>query len=171
MADASSRLAHHRRRRALHRLCLALARHPRVVFAAARVVCAYQARDRLGRAAALFTFVSHLAAEGHRGTDLGDGVDVLARVAGADAAPVVLLAALLKAVGERAQVDYARELLFVRLEIDPVDAARLPPHAAVIVARRRGRVYLPLWLRHARSPMGFLPRPTREGLARRRFVA
>jgi len=39
------------------------------------------------------------------------------------------------------------------------------------VARRRARLYLPLWVRHARTPLGFLPRPTREGLARRRFIA
>jgi hypothetical protein len=149
---------------------MSLARHPRVILCAARVVHALHARDRLGRIAALFTFVSHLTADGAGATELRDGVDMLVRVAGPEVAPVVLLAALLKAVGERAQVDYARELMFVRVEIDPADAARLPPHAALIVSRRRGRVYLPLWMRHARSPMGFLPLPTREGLARRRFA-
>jgi hypothetical protein len=138
---------------------------------AARVVGAWDARDRLSRVAALFTFVSHLAAGESEVADLRDGVDVLARVAGPEAAPAVLLAALLKAAGERAQVDYARDLVFVRVEIGPADASRLPPHAALIVARRRGRVYLPLWVRHARSPLGFLPAPTREGLARRRFIA
>lgn len=142
-----------------------------MVLSAARVVRALDARDRLRRLAALFTFVSHLTADGATAVELRDGVDVLVRVAGPEAAPVVLLAALLKAVGERAQVDYARELMFVRVEIDAVDAARLPPHAALIVSRRRGRLYLPLWMRHARSPLGFLPRPTREGLARRRFIA
>ena len=103
--------------------------------------------------------------------DLRDGVDALVHVAGPEAAPAVLLAALLKAAGERAQVDYARDLVFVRIEIGAADAARLPPHAALIVARRRGRLYLPLWVRHSRSPMGFLPQPAREGLARRRFIA
>jgi len=163
--------AHHHRRRALHRLCLALARHPRVVRSAGRVVRELRARDRLGRIAALFTFVSHLARDEQAAAELRDGVDVLVRLAGADTAAAVLLAALLKAAGERAQVDYARELIFVRVEIDPAEAVRLPPHAALIVARRRGRFYLPLWVRHARSAMGFLPRPTREGLARRRFIA
>jgi hypothetical protein len=129
------------------------------------------ARDRLRRIAALFTFVSHLIGDGPVATELRDGVDALVQVAGAEAAPAVLLAALLKAAGERAQVDYARDLVFVRIEIGPADAARLPPHAALIVARRRGRLYLPLWVRHSRSPMGFLPRPAREGLARRRFIA
>jgi hypothetical protein len=135
------------------------------------VVRALDARDRLGRIAALFTFVSQLSAGEDETVELRDGVDVLFHVAGPEAAPAVLLAALLKAAGERAQLDYARDLVFVKVEVDPADAARLPPHAALIVARRRARLYLPLWVRHARSPLGFLPRPTREGLARRRFVA
>jgi hypothetical protein len=155
----------------VHGLCLALARHPQLVLHAGRVLRALGARDRLGRIAALFTFVSHLAEGGPACSDLRDGVDLLFRIAGAETAPAVLLAALLKAAGERAQVDYARELVFVRVEIDPRDVARLPPFAAPMVARRRGRCYLPLWVGHARSPLGFLPRPTREGLARRRFIA
>lgn len=130
-----------------------------------------RAGDRLGRITALFTFVSQLAGDGESAADLRDGVDALVQVAGPEAAPAVLLAALLKAAGERAQVDYARDIVFVRIEIDPADAGRLPPHAALIVARRRSRLYLPLWVRHSRSPMGFLPRPTREGLAQRRFIA
>jgi len=135
------------------------------------VVRALDARDRLGRIAALFTFVSQLGVGEDETVELRDGVDVLFRVAGPEAAPAVLLAALLKAAGERAQLDYARDLVFVKVEVDATDAARLPPHAALIVARRRARLYLPLWVPHARSPLGFLPRPTREGLARRRFVA
>jgi hypothetical protein len=142
-----------------------------VVLAASRVVRALDARDRLARIVALFTFVSQLAAGESAAAELRDGVDVLVRVAGPEAAPALLLAALLKAAGERAQLDYARDLVFVKVEIDPEDAARLPPHAALIVARRRARLYLPLWVRHARSPLGFLPRSTREGLARRRFIA
>jgi len=142
-----------------------------VAAAASRVLGALEPRDRLGRVAALFTFVSHLAKGGEPADGLRDGVDALVRVAGPDAGPAVLLAALLKAAGERAQLDYARDLVFVRVEIAVEDAARLPPHAAVLVARRRGRLYLPLWARHARSPMGFLPLATREGLARRRFIA
>ena len=135
------------------------------------MVRALDARDRLGRIAALFTFVSQLGVGEDETVELRDGVDVLFRVAGPEAAPAVLLAALLKAAGERAQLDYARDLVFVKVEVDATDAARLPPHAALIVARRRARLYLPLWVPHARSPLGFLPRPTREGLARRRFVA
>ena len=132
---------------------------------------ALDARDRLSRIAALFTFVSQLVAGESAAAELRDGVDVLVRVAGPEAAPALLLAALLKAAGERAHLDYARDLVFVKVEVDPADAVRLPPHAALIVARRRTRLYLPLWVRHARSPLGFLPRSTREGLARRRFIA
>ena len=164
-------VVHLHRRRVLHRLCLSLARHSRVAWAAARVVRTLDAHDRLGRIAALFTFVSHLAAEAEGAAgELRDGVDMLVSVAGPEAAPAVLLAALLKSVGEKAQVDYARDIVFVRVEIAVADAARLPPHAA-LVAGARGRVYLPLWMPHAKSPMGFLPRPAREGLARRRFIA
>jgi hypothetical protein len=142
-----------------------------VVLAASRVLRALDARDRLARIAALFTFVSQLAAGESAAAELRDGADVLVRVAGPEAAPALLLAALLKAAGERAQLDYARDLVFVKVEIAPADAARLPPHAALIVARRRARLYLPLWVRHARSPLGFLPQQTREGLAKRRFIA
>jgi hypothetical protein len=142
-----------------------------VVLAASRVVRTLDARDRVSRIAALFTFVSQLVAGETPAAELRDGVDVLVRVAGPEAAPALLLAALLKAAGERAALDYARDLVFVKVEVDARDAARLPPHAALIVSRRRARLYLPLWVRHARTPLGFLPRPTREGLARRRFIA
>ena len=142
-----------------------------MVRAASRVVGALGARDRLARIAALFTFVSYLSREDAAAAELRDGVDVLVRLAGTDTAGAVLLAALLKAAGERAQVDYARGLVFVRVEIEPREAVRLPPHAALIVTRCRGRCYLPLWIRHAKGAMGFLPRGTREGLARRRFIA
>ena len=142
-----------------------------MVLAASRVVRAVDARDRLSRIAALFTFVSQLVAGEAPAAELRDGVDVLVRVAGPEAAPALLLAALLKAAGERASLDYARDLVFVKVEIGPADAARLPPHAALIVARRRARLYLPLWVRHARTPLGFLPQRTREGLAKRRFIA
>ena len=141
------------------------------MLAAARILRALDARDRLSRVAALFTFVSQLAAGEREAAELRDGVDVLVRVAGPEVAPALLLAALLKAAGERASLDYARDLVFVKVEVDARDAARLPPHAALIVSRRRARLYLPLWMPHARSPLGFLPLGTREGLAKRRFIA
>ena len=64
---------------------------------------------------------------GSLGVSVRDGVDVLFRVAGPEAAPAVLLAALLKAAGERAQLDYARDLVFVRIEIGAALDAELAP--------------------------------------------
>ena len=87
-------IVHLHRRRILHRLCLSLARHRRVARVAAMVVIRLDARDRLGRIAALFTFVSRLAGAADAG-ELRDGVDVLVRLAGPEAAPALLLAALL----------------------------------------------------------------------------
>jgi len=96
--------------------------------------------------------------------ELRDGVDLLVGSRRADRARV-LLAALLKAAGERAQVDYARELVFVRVEIDPRTwrGCRRTP-------RRwwRGAWPLlpaPLWVCHARSPWASCAAHAR-GLAR-----
>jgi hypothetical protein len=141
-----------------------------VVLAASRVVRALDARDRLARIAASSRSCrsSWPARRRRRSCATGWTCSCGGRTGGG-ARP--LLAALLKAAGERASLDYARDLVFVKVEIDPADARRLPPHAALIVARRRARLYLPLWVRHARTPLGFLPRSTREGLARRRFIA
>lgn len=69
------------------------------MLAASRVLRAWDARDRLARIAALFTFVSRLVAGESEAVELRDGVDVLVRVAGPEAAPALLLAALLKAAG------------------------------------------------------------------------
>ena len=108
-----------------------------MVLAASRVVRALDARDRLARIVALFTFVSQLAAGGSAAAELRDGVDVLVRVAGPEAAPALLLAALLKAAGERAQLDYARDLVFVRVEVDPTDEI-----ARVVELREIGRAHV-----------------------------
>ena len=48
------------------------------------------------------------------------------------------------------------------------DVGLLPPHAGLI--RSRGRYYIPLDPRRSRSPLGFLPRPVRDVLARRRAL-
>lgn len=122
-------------------------------------------RDRLARLAAVFTFVNTLVnvpspPEG----DCRDGVDLLLRLAGEQEGPAVILCALLLAIGERAVVDYAPGMAFVRVEIEVSDFARLPPHAGPFAAR--GRYFLPLDPRQARGPLGFLPRPAREALSR-----
>ena len=93
-----------------------------------------------------------------------DGVDVLLGLAGDGEGPAVILAALLMALGERAAVVSVRGLAFVRVELHDDDFRRLPPHARPITWR--GRCYLPLDARRARTPLGFLPRVVRHALAR-----
>ena len=150
-------------RRALHDLVVSLARSPDVVEFARSVANGWNARDRIGRVSAAFTFVSHLVDvpppedEGPR-----DGVDLLLHLAGAGEGPAVILCALLLALGERASLDQASGLPFVRVEIDAADLRRLPPHAGPFVDH--GRLYLPLHSRDARSALGFLPEPMRDGL-------
>lgn len=159
----AARAHHAKRRRALHGLSLTLARHPEFVTTARGVVDALRAHDRVARLTAVFSFVAHTvdASDGRAG-----GVAVLIGILGTDQARLVVLAAMLQALGERAQIDYARELAFVRVEIDDADVARLPPHAALL--RRRGRYFLPLAVRSARSPVGFLPFTARRGVLERR---
>lgn len=122
-------------------------------------------RDRLARIAAVFTFVNTLvnvppAPDG----EFRDGVDWLLGLAGEHEGPAVILCALLQALGERAAIDYVPGMAFVRVEIEVADLPRLPPHAGLIAAR--GRVFIPLDPRQARSPLGFLPRPAREALSK-----
>lgn len=155
-------------RRALHDLVVSLARSPDVVEFARSVAHGWNARDRIGRVSAVFTFVSHLVdvpppeADGPR-----DGVDLLLQLAGSREGPAVILCALLLALGERASLDAASGLPFVRVEIDAGDLRRLPPHAGPFLDR--GRLYLPLDSRDARSALGFLPGPMRDGLRQRRL--
>jgi len=152
-------------RRAIHDLALSLARDPDVV-AFARVLAAVpRVQTRMARVAAVFSFVNALvnvppADEGQ----IRDGVDLLLQMAGEQEGPAVILCALLQALGERAAVDYAPGMAFVRVEIQPEDLARLPPHAGLISAH--GRCYVPLDPRQERSPLGFLPKPAREALLR-----
>ena len=150
-------------RRALHDLAISLARSRDVVEFARSVAAGWNARDRVGRIAAAFTFVSHLVDvpapddDGPRG-----GVDRLFELVGVRGGPALVLCALLQALGERASVEEAYGLPFVRVEIEVEDLARLPPHAGPFV--HAGRLYLPLDSRDARSALGFLPGPMREGL-------
>ena len=144
-----------------------MARQASIVSFARQLVRGVSPRDRLGRVACLFTFVGVLVdAPTLRGRH--GGTDALLALAGARDGPAVILAALLQALGERAQLEYTREIVFVRVELDASDLARLPPYAAPILRPgRRGRFLLPLDPRRARGPLGFLPRPVREALDRR----
>lgn len=141
-------------RRALHALSISLARSPDVVDFARRLVQDYRARDRMGRVAAVFTFVGHLVGVPAPEDGCRDGVDVLLALAGEDEGPAVILAALLLALGEKATVDYAPGMAFVRLELDPTDLPRLPPFAHLV--SQRGRFYLPLDARTPRATLGLL---------------
>jgi hypothetical protein len=133
-----------------------------------RLVRLVPAADRVGRLACAVTFVGHLV-DVPPSSRLRDGTDVLLALAGARDGPAVILAALLQALGERAQLEYTREMVLVRVELEGVDLLRLPPHASLVLRRSRpGRFLLPLDPRRARIPLGFLPRPVRQALDRRR---
>ena len=152
-------------RRAAHDLALSLARHPDIAAFARALASVPRVRTRMARIAAVFSFVNALVnvpppADG----ETRDGVDVLLRLAGEQEGPAVILCALLQALGERAGVAYVPGMAFVRVEIQPEDLSRLPPFARLICAH--GRYYVPLDPRHDRSPLGFLPKPAREALAR-----
>jgi hypothetical protein len=145
---------------ALHSLALSLARQPDVAGFARALARVPAVRDRLGRIAAVFTFVNTLvnvpaSADGR----MRDGVDVLLRLAGEENGPAVILCALLQALGERASIVCGPGRSFVRVEVEARDFPRLPPHAGLFSCR--GRYYIPLDAREARSPLGFLPRLAR----------
>src|SRR5439155_25818267 len=128
-------------------------------------------RDRLGRIAAVFAFVSQAVDLRSAVAGASGGLAALTLIAGEDQGASLLLCARLQALGARARVERTRELAFVRVEVDLRDVARLPPHAGLIVTRGRPRYYLPLDARRARSPLGFLPLPVREALSLRRGIA
>ena len=156
----------------LHGLSLSLARQPRLVAFARALVRGLPPRDRLARISAVFSFVSQAVdLRVATGVRHGPGVAALTRIAGEDQSAALVLCAMLKALGERARVERTRELAFVRVEVDPRDVARLPPHTLLMVTPGRPRYSLPLDARRARSPLGFLPREVRLALARRRGLA
>lgn len=137
-----------------------------VVFARA-LVTRRSCPHRVARVAAVFSFVSRLVDGGEPVRD--DRVARLLWVVGRDRGPAVILAGLLLALGERARVECTREIAFVRLALEARDLALLPPHAKLRASGRR--VDLPLDPRRAGSPLGFLPRPVREVLDRRRGLS
>jgi hypothetical protein len=145
----------------LHNLSLSLAREPDVI-AFVRALAGRWGRPRgVARLAGVFTFVGHLVdVPGPLPGKPRDGVDVLLALSGERGGPALILAALLLALGERAFLARGPDGLYVRVEIEPGDLARLPPFAQPVVSG--GRFYLPLDPRRARSPLGFLPRGARE---------
>ena len=120
--------AHGIRRRALHSLSLSLARHPRLVRCARAVARAR--RERLPRIALLRDLALRLAAaaaaerarsRARRAHALREG-DL----------PAALLWAMLRAAGERATVEYTREMPLVRVAVAFADVRRLPPWARLL---------------------------------------
>jgi hypothetical protein len=162
-------------RAALQGLAVALARDPDVI-RFARALASRAADGRLARLAVLLTFVGELienraqvAAHLRRPSESRNGVDLMLAALGLHRGPAVVMAALLMALGERARLECTRELAFVEVELSAADLARVPPFAGLHL--RRGRYFLPLDPRRARTPLGFLARPVREVLARRRALA
>jgi hypothetical protein len=151
--------------RSLIRLAVSLARHPEIAAFARDLAEGWARGGRIGRIVASFTFVSHLV-DAPPDPGVADGVSWLLARLGPDRGPAVLLAGVLLALGERAQVESTREISFVRVEIEPPDLADLPPHAELLLAN--GRTYLPLDPRAHSRPLGVLPADVRAVLARRR---
>jgi hypothetical protein len=144
-------------------LSVSLARHPEVAAFARALARGWARGGRIGRIVASFPFVSHLVDAPP--APEGDGVSWLLARLGPERGPAVLLAAVLLALGERAQVESTREISFVRIEVEPTDLLDLPPHAELLLAN--GRRYLPLDPRQHRHPLGVLPAEVRTALARR----
>jgi hypothetical protein len=152
--------------RALHDLSISLARHADVVAFSRALTAGRRPDDRLGRVAAIFTFVCHLVdVPEPAGAAPRDGVDVLLRLAGGEQGPAVILASLLRAQGERVSLDAGGPATLVRVEIETRDVGRLPPHADPFQAG--GRLYLPLDPRGARSALGLLNPSFRAALGGR----
>jgi hypothetical protein len=144
---------------------VALARSTVVVGFARSLLAGVPAAGRLARLATLFRFVATLS-EAHLRTDPPrDAVDVLLDGLGEARGPAVLLAALLLAVGEHAELECTREMACVRVGVGVEDLRRLPPHALPV--RSGARVHLFLDPRRSTTPFGFLPAPVREVLAAR----
>jgi len=162
-AAAARHRAHAARRQLLHSLSLTLARHPGLV-AYTRMLTRAR-RERLARIALIFEFVHRLAAaeavrrsraQELREAGLREG-DV----------PAALLWAMLRAAGERASVEYTREMAFVRVSVALADVRRLPPWARLLRSSAGG---LEVGLAPAASwrPAGYLPPDVRAALRRRR---
>ncbi len=155
-------------RAARHALVVALARDPSLVRFARRLVREIPPRDRLARVATLFTFVRGLI-EAPRGPRRAAHVLVVG-LASLPEGPALLLGGLLLALGERVRLEDTRELTFVRVAIGLGELRRLPPHAVILFDRAGRRCDLSLDPRAPGGALGFLPRPVRRGIGRRRAL-
>jgi hypothetical protein len=159
---SARRRAHTARRQRLHSLSLTLARHPALVAYTRRLTRARRAR--LARIALILEFVRRLAAaeaarrgrRASRGAGLRDG-DL----------PAALLWAMLRAAGERARVEYTREMAFVRVAVAGGDVRRLPPWARLLRSAAGG-LEVGLAPDGRWAPAGYLPPPVRDAMQSRR---
>lgn len=160
---ATQRARHGLRRRALHSLSLALARNRGLIAHARRL--AGGRRDRVARIAALFEFVHRLAAA--EALRRAPAVAVVPGLREDDLAAAVLWA-MLRATGERASVEYTREMAFVRVAVAFADVRLLPPWAR-LVRSRAGGIEIALAPAGRWRPAGYLPPDVHAGLQRRRL--
>lgn len=154
---ASRQRAHGFRRRALRSLSLALARHPSLVAYAWAITRAR--RQRLARIALIFEFVRRLAAApvlGRRPAGLRE-----------DDLRAALLWAMLRAAGERATLEFTREMAFVRVSVGLADVRRLPPWARLLRSAAGG-LEVGLAPNGDWTPAGYLPPAVRGALRSRR---
>lgn len=157
--QTAARRAHARRRRAVHRLALLLARHAALIAYARGLTAARE--GRVARIAVLLYFVHRLAAADAR---LARGRAV-ASLPAADVA-VAVLTALLRAAGERASIEFMRGSAFVRVAVAREDVRRLPPWARILRAPG-GALELALAPDAAWRPAGYLAPEVRAALDRR----
>lgn len=159
----SPQRAHGIRRSALHALALSLARHRGLVAYTRKLTHARP--QRLARIALILDFVSRLAAAGAaRGPRAQELHEAGLREGDLAAA---LLWAMLSASGERARVEYTREMAFVRVAVAGADARRLPPWARVLRSPAGG-LEVGLAPCGRWTPAGYLPPEVRGALQHRR---
>ena len=122
-------------------------------------------RQRLARIALIFEFVHRLAAaeavRRARAQELRE-----AGLREGDL-PAALLWAMLRAAGERASVEYTREMAFVRVALAGADVRLLPPWARLLRSAAGG-LEVGLAPDGRWTPAGYLPPEVRSALHRRR---
>jgi len=157
--------AHSVRRRALHSLSLALARHPVLVAYAWGITRARP--ERHARIALIFGFVQRLAAaDVVRGSRWHENRDAGLREGDVAAA---LLWAMLRVAGERVRVEYTREMAFVSVAVAEEDVRRLPPWARMLQTAA-GELEVGLAPNGRWTSPGYLPPAVRRALQNRRPI-
>ena len=125
-------------------------------------------RERLARIALIFEFVHRLAvAEAVRRERAPELREAGLREGDL---PAALLWAMLRAAGERACVEYTREMAFVRVAVAGADVRLLPPWAR-LMRSAGGGLEVGLAPSGRWTPAGYLPPEVRGALQSRRAPA